>query len=105
MLIKFKSQAQGAADVLMFGEVALPLLEIMGKRKEERGIVTVEQMPEAIARIEAAIAASKRSARASPSDVDEDADRPSVSLAQRALPLLGLLQHALREREPVTWAR
>ncbi len=46
MLIVFKSKAAG--DVMMFGDVAMTLMEIMGKAPGEKGIVTVEQLPAAV---------------------------------------------------------
>ena len=57
MLIVFKSKAAG--DVMMFGDVAHTLMEIMGKDPGEKGIVTVEQLPGAIARLKASVAQDK----------------------------------------------
>ena len=39
MLITFKSKASG--DVIMFGDVAKRLMEVMGKSPDNQGIVTV----------------------------------------------------------------
>ena len=53
MLVVFKSDA--AADVIMFGDVAKKLIPILGPDREvAKGIVTVEQLPDAIARLHAA---------------------------------------------------
>ena len=57
MIVTFKSPASG--DVIMFGDVAKRMMEIMGKDASDKGIVTVEQLPDAIARLQAAIAADK----------------------------------------------
>ena len=43
----------------MFGDVAQRLMKIIGKAVSDKGIVTVEQLPDAIALLEAAIAADK----------------------------------------------
>jgi hypothetical protein len=109
MLITFKSDA--GADVLMFGESATPLLEILGKDPADpRGIVTVEQLPTAIGQLKTAIAAEK--ARAAPKTAAaEEAEREAgqtgmaapVNLAQRAWPLLDLLERALSNKVPVVW--
>jgi hypothetical protein len=109
MLITFKSEA--GADVLMFGETAARLLEVLGKNPDEaRGIVTTEQLPAAIDRLKAAIAEEK--ARAAPKTAAaEEAERDAgqvgmaapVSLAQRAWPLLDLLERARRSGAPVVW--
>lgn len=107
MIVVFQSKAAG--DVIMFGDVALRLLELMGKTPEPKGILTVEQLPDAIARLRAAIEADKAQ-RAGVNDDDlpqseagAHGRRPFVSLAQRAAPLLELLQWALRKEKPVVW--
>ncbi|GHT86187.1 hypothetical protein FACS1894154_05620 [Betaproteobacteria bacterium] len=109
MLITFKSSA--SADVLMFGEIAARLLEVLGKDPADpRGIVTVEQLPTAIDQLKTAIAAEK--ARMAPDTAaTEEAAREAgqtgiaapVSLAQRAWPLLDLLERALISKVPVVW--
>lgn len=107
MLIVFKSKAAG--DVMMFGDVAHTLLKIMGKAPEAKGIITVEQLPQAIARLKAAVTQDKA---ARPSvDYDErvfektpeGGKREYVSLARRAVPLIELLEYSLKEEVPVTW--
>ena len=107
MLIIFKSKAAG--DVMMFGDVAHSLMEIMGKDPGDKGIVTVEQLPVSIARLKADVAQDK----AERSVVDHDervfektpegGKREHVSLARRAVPLIELLEFSLKEGEPVVW--
>ena len=46
MIVTFQSQAAG--DVIMFGDVARRMMEIMGKDPSDKGILTVEQLPDAI---------------------------------------------------------
>ncbi|HEY6895770.1 MAG TPA: DUF1840 domain-containing protein [Rhodocyclaceae bacterium] len=104
MIITFRSAAAG--DVIMFGDVAKRMMELMGKRVTDEGIVTLEQLPEAIAGLRAAIAEDK--ARRAGLQDDDDEDRPSgapagVSTAQRAVPLLELLEWAQKKGKPVTW--
>jgi hypothetical protein len=107
MLIIFKSKAAG--DVMMFGDVAHSLMEIMGKAVTEKGIVTVEQLPEAIARLKAAVAQDKAERPAVDHDelvyeqTPEGGKREAVSLARRAVPLIELLEYSLQEKVPVTW--
>lgn len=57
MLIRFKSSA--SADVTMPPETASFVLGIIGRPITERGIITVEQLPDALARLEAAIRAEE----------------------------------------------
>jgi len=106
MLVTFKAEA--AADVLMFGEVAQALMEAMGNEASARGVITVEQLPEALARLRAAVAGDRIAPRPlgprEPAlDAGEDAPERFVSLTQRALPLIALLEHARSEEVPVVW--
>ncbi|AKU12141.1 hypothetical protein AzCIB_2246 [Azoarcus sp. CIB] len=104
MLITFKSAASG--DVMMFEENGKELLSVLGKDPDaDKGIVTVEQLPRAIAALRAAVEADRSTNREQP-DADEDGDRQpddSIQLAQRALPLLELLERSLVDKVPVTW--
>ena len=108
MIVIFKSDAAG--DVIMFGDVAHRLMKIMGKEVTAKGIVTVEQLPEAIAKIEAAIAADKAQ-HANVAEEDRPLSevggrgekRPFVTLTQRAVPLLELLRWSLKKKKPMTW--
>ncbi|WP_332670656.1 DUF1840 domain-containing protein [Aromatoleum sp.] len=110
MLVVFKSDA--AADVIMFGDVAKKLLAILGKDTDvAKGIVTVEQLPDAITRLHAAIDDDK--ARQAAQGEDEDRDDEAgparsgmaapVGLAQRAWPLLEMLEASKKEGVPVVW--
>jgi hypothetical protein len=102
MIVTFKSKASG--DVIMFGDAAHALMKIMGKDPEPTGIVTPEQLPAAIAALKAAIEESRR--QPGPNE-EEEAEKPamtqSVTLAQRAIPLLELLEWAQKKSTPVTW--
>ena len=57
MLYKFKSQA--AAEVIMLQSSAEELLKIIGKAPGATGIITVEQIPAAIAALRQAVAESE----------------------------------------------
>lgn len=109
MLVTFKSAA--GADVIMFGDAAQAMFEILGKDPSEpKGIVTVEQLPDAIARLMTAIDEDKlRQKLGDPDQEETEAEEGKagmagpVNLAQRAWPLLDLLQSSLKERVPVVW--
>ena len=107
-MITFKSDAAG--NVIMFEDVAQQLLEIMGKRPEKQGIITVEQLPDTIARLKRTAA----DAKAQPKKTDEDdetkldqapagGERRFVTLAHRAVPLIELLERSLKAKKPVVW--
>ena len=53
MLYRFKSRA--TADTLMLDTVAEPLLTIMGKEITPQGVITVAQIPDAIAALKQAV--------------------------------------------------
>ena len=116
MLYTFRSAA--SADVLMLGDPAKKLLAILGKDPDDtQGIVTVEQLPDAIARLHAAIEedrarqAEREREREFAAADDEAAEREvarsgmaaPVGLAQRGWPLLDMLEAALTEEVPVIW--
>jgi len=111
MLIIFKSSASG--DVIMFEKNGKEMLGVLGKDPAEaKGIVTVEQLPGAIATVKAAIESDKtrlaeqaKEAKEA-ADPDENDAKPSgggVSFFQRAVPLLELLERSLKDKVPVTW--
>ena len=112
MIVIFQSPASG--DVIMFGDVAKRMMKLMGKEPTDKGIVTVEQLPDAIARIKAAIEEDKqqRAGRSSEDLPQTEPDgsggrgqssRPFVTLTQRAVPLLELLEWSLKKQKPVVW--
>ena len=111
MLYTFKSAA--SADVLMLDEPAKRLISLIGKdAADPKGIVTVVQLPEAILRLRTAIEEDRaRQAENAPTEADETADKEAgrtgmaapVGLAQRAWPLLDMLETAHKEEVPVTW--
>jgi len=107
MLITFQSAA--AADVIMFGDVAQRLLTVLGKdTSSNTGIVTVEQLPAAIAALRKAIDDDKHRHSKDDATDDDDQEAPRgmaapVSFYQRAWPLLEMLEYAQKEGKPVTW--
>ena len=106
MIIVFQSQAAG--DVIMFGDVAQRMMAIMGKDVADQGIVTLQQLPAAIARLKAAIAADKAERAGKneddlPQRAEDGSSRPFVNLTQRAVPLLELLEQSLKKNKPVVW--
>lgn len=101
MLVTFKSGA--CADVMMFGDVATQLLKIFGKELGSRGVITVEQMPDAIARLKKAVEEDRQLRRGAAEDEDDETRRERVSITQRALPLIELLECSLRNDKPITW--
>lgn len=101
MLYKFKSQA--AADVIMLEPNAEELLKIIGKAPGATGIITAAQIPQAVAALRQAIAASE--AAPAPDDQgDQPApDEDAVSLRRRAVPFIDLLEQSAAAGKDVVW--
>jgi hypothetical protein len=108
MIYEFKSRATGS--VIMTKPVAEWILKIVGKTPGATGIVTVEQMPAAVAALRAAIAEERAELReqeadgAGPGAPDATVDDAyPVSLAQRAFPFIEMLEAAHKAGKDVTW--
>lgn len=106
MLITFLSSAD--ADVIMFGEVGQQMLVVMGKDPQAlEGIVPLEQLPSALVALQRAVQQDRLAQRQSAADEDEeeqDAKRSAIiHFAQRAVPLLDMLQRSIDEKTPVLW--
>ena len=124
MLVKLTSSTSG--EIIMFAEHLHQLFEIIGKEGTARGVFVAEQLPEAIAKLHHAIEEEKQQlheaelhARAdghSEEDAtadDEDArlaaeearksGRIGVHLAQRAHPLLQMMEWTDKEAGFILW--
>lgn len=105
MLYKFKSRA--TADVIMLQANGRQLVHLMGKDPDAaHGILTVEQIPAAIAALEQAIAAEDQALAqvAQACEGDGVLERPEpVHLRQRAAPLLDMLRRSHHAEREVTW--
>jgi hypothetical protein len=108
MIYQFKSRATGS--VIMTKPVAEWILKIVGKEPGATGIVTVDQMPAAIAALRKAIdeerATLAEEAGGGPQgapEVSADEDAYPVSLAQRAFPFIEMLEAAHKAGKDVTW--
>jgi cyclopropane-fatty-acyl-phospholipid synthase len=103
-MIRFSSAATG--DVNMLDEHAAHLLEAIGKTRGERGVITAEEIPAALAALRAAIAGdAPRHAR--PEDTDDPDERQrrehDVDLGRRAYPLIDMLERAVKNNKEITW--
>lgn len=108
MLVKFISNTSG--QIMMFAPIARQLLEIVDKDCSARGVITTEQLPEAIARLRRATAETKAhspgkavgTGDAGRAHDDED-EASRVGLAQRAFPLIELLEWTRQEDGFILW--
>lgn len=108
MLVTFKSEATGS--ITMFGDIAQTLLKMMGATGRVPGALVAEDVPEALAKLEAQIQALKSAPPTRAADDEqtedrgeEDDARPPVPLASRAVPLIDLLRRAAAAKAGVVW--
>ena len=106
MLITFKCRA--APDVVMLENLAQYLVGIVGKHLGARGVITHDELPVAISKLEAAIVTDKREIAEHEGHFHEgeDGHEPHelpIGLAQRAYPFLDMLREAQRENADVLW--
>jgi len=117
MLVRLTSSTSG--EMVMFSEHAHVLFGWIDKECTAHGVFTKEQLPEAIARLRQGVEEEKQAARrlaeeqraAGSDSEDEDEDEAAkevaakevVSLSQRALPLIRLMEWTLKEGGYILW--
>jgi hypothetical protein len=104
MLVTFSTKA--AADITMFGDVAITLLKLMGQSGALPGALLAPDLPEAIDRLKKGVAAAGNEPAGNPprrADEDEEKAPPPVTLRQRAFPLIKLLEAAAHAEADVVW--
>jgi len=113
MLFKFKSKA--CADLIMLEQDGRRILKAMLGDDPTQGIVVVADLPQALARLDAAVAqdealrktrAEKAAARDASQDAAEEAEEPAlpaIRLAQRANPMQQMLRRCMAEQADLVW--
>jgi hypothetical protein len=108
MIYKFKSAASG--DLLMLGPQGDQLLRLLGREPAAKGIIEVAAMADALAALQAAIAAEEQAGRAAAVSAaaanDEAAAEPAqpvVGLRQRLWPMVEMLRRCQAAAEPIVW--
>ena len=110
MLYKFKSRS--TADLILLPTHGRRLLQIIGKEHNPTGIVTLAQIPAAIAALEAAVReddrliaahAKEKKALADDGDASDDDQKDVVSLHQRAAPFIEMLRASQQGGHDVVW--
>ena len=101
MLITFKSRAH--ADVIMFGEVALKLIKLMGRDETVPSAIQPEDIPQALKSLREGVAVEDAAVIENETEDIEEEEVEQVSVHNRALPLIEILNAAERENVPVMW--
>ena len=103
-LVIFRSKV--AADITMFAENARRIFEIIGRPESARGVITAEQVPDALRRLNAAVDQEKQHSSADTSNDEAGAkgtQARGVTFSQRAFPLIEMLRAAQKKNADVTW--
>ncbi|MDH3587554.1 MAG: DUF1840 domain-containing protein [Gammaproteobacteria bacterium] len=102
MLVKFKTTA-AYPEITMFGDVALKLLEMMGRRETVPSAIGAEDIPQSLQSLREGIAAADAALEDQPPGDEGEGDERRVSLHNRAVPLIEMLEAAEREGVAVMW--
>jgi hypothetical protein len=104
MLVRFDSRA---GSITMFGDIAVRLLRMMGQSGALPGAILAPDIPAAVARLRAALAAEggepAPAAERTREERGSGEGEPKVSLRQRAFPLIELLERAAQRDAEVVW--
>jgi Domain of unknown function (DUF1840) len=107
MIYEFKCKATG--NLIMTQTVGDQVLDLIGKRSS-KGIITVLEMPLLLERLKAALANDKKSSKGN-NDLDATQEsssasapsQPIVSLGQRLVPFIEMLESAHAAEKDVVW--
>ncbi len=105
-MITFNTEHAGS--IMMFDEPARALLRMMGTSASVKGALLAEDVPAALASLEAALQGLPPEAVGQQGDAEEGEknetkDAVLVTLAQRAVPLRDLLRRAVETESYVSW--
>lgn len=100
MALTFKTKAAG--DITMLDAHARQLLDLIGKEWAVRGVITPEEVPALMARLQTAIAAAGTDAGPD-EECEPEAARNHVSLKTRMQPFLEMLRKAGQANTPILW--
>ena len=105
MLYRFQSRA--TPPFVMLEVNARQLFEIIGRSPAPKGVITTDQMPAAIAALEAAMARVGENLHNADAYAvvghDNEAEKQNMGLRQRATPLLHMLKDSLADGKDVMW--
>jgi hypothetical protein len=99
MLIKFDSKV---GSLIMFGDVAVELIKMMGHSGTVPSAILAADIPQAIARLDAALGTLPPDAR-SKADAERKDDAVKVSLRKRAFPLIELCRRVAEADADLLW--
>jgi hypothetical protein len=105
MIYKFKSKAAG--DLILLEPQGKQFLQLIGKQVDDKGIIEPQDMPAAIAALQAAIATQEAEQLAAKElAIEKGQPAPvfeSISLRQCCKPIIDMLKRCQREQQPIVW--
>ena len=102
MLVTFHSRSY--ADITMFGDVAVKLLQLMGHSGTVPSAIMADDIPAALERLKKAVKEAAEMEPVGENPAGKDCEK-KVSLAHRAMPLIKLLEAAAAEQCDVMWSK
>jgi hypothetical protein len=101
MLVTFESDV---GRVTLFGDVAVQLIRMMGRTGTVPSALLAAEIPEALAKLQQALETAGDTPTEPASGEEEDAEaKAAVSLRHRAVPLIKLLEDAMKQGSDVMW--
>ena len=103
MIVTFQSRAH--ADIVMFGDIAVSLLKLMGHSGTVPGAILAGDIPTALDHLKKAVAENTAVVADTSDQVEEEEESGgyTINLAHRALPLIELLADAAIAKCDVMW--
>lgn len=106
MAYRFKSRATG--DMVMLDQTARQVLDILGKDTQGPGILLPEQMPAAVAALQAAVQQAEADRAHQVQEAEAKGERvpepeSSVSLRMRVAPLIEMIRRSEAEKAEIVW--
>ena len=98
MLVTFSTKSY--SNIMMFDDIAMRLLHMMGNSATIPGALVADEVPEALRQLKSAL--NMEGGPQIAADASDEAEH-LVSLRHRALPLVELLENAANKGNDVMW--
>lgn len=99
MLVTFSTSRY--SDIMLFGDVAKQLLQLMGHSGTIPGAILADDVPKALQGLQQGLTSA--TSPESTEQTEAEAEPIHISLNKRALPLIELLQSAIQNHSDVMW--
>jgi hypothetical protein len=97
MIVTFTTKAY--ADIIMFGDIAIALIKMMGHSGTVPSAILADDVPHALTQLKQSLSMSIEDK----TDDEAEEGEPVVSFHQRALPLIALMEAAIKQHEDMSW--